>query len=54
MRYSDVIENNIVSDTKTSSLRCIPINSKVRSVYINSTGQYIIYQSPTNLHLENC
>ena len=31
MIYSDIIENNIVGDTKTPLLRCIPFISKVRN-----------------------
>ena len=49
MIYSDIIEYNIVGDTKTPLLRCIPFISKVKNGDIISTGQYINYQSFTNL-----
>ena len=39
--YSDFIQYNIVGDTKTPLLRCIPFISKVKSGDIISTGQYI-------------
>ena len=38
MIYSDIIEFNIVGDTKTPLLRCIPFISKVKSGDIISTG----------------
>ena len=38
---SDIIEYNIVGDTKTPLLRCIPFISKVKNGDIKSTGQYI-------------
>ena len=49
MIYSLIIEYNIVGDTKTPFLRCIPFISKVKSGCINSTGQYMNYQSFTKL-----
>ena len=52
MIYSDIIEYNIVGDTKTPLLRCIPFISKVKSGYITSTGQYMNYQSFTNLQFK--
>ena len=36
--YSDIIEYNIVGDTKTPLLRCIPYISKVKNGDIISTG----------------
>ena len=39
MIYSDIIEYNIVGDTKTPLLRCIPFFSKVKSGDIFSTGE---------------
>ena len=58
MIYSDIIKYNIVGDTKNPLLRCIPFVSKVKSGDIISTGQYINYQSFTNLQfkklLKNC
>ena len=48
MIYSDIIEYNIVDDTKTL-LRCISFISKVKNGDIISTGQYMNYQSIANL-----
>ena len=42
---------DIVGDTKTPSLRCIPFISKVKIGDIITTGQYRNYQSFTNLEL---
>ena len=53
MIYSDIIENNIVGDTKTPLLRCIPFISKVKNGDILTTGQYMNYQSFTNLQFKN-
>ena len=53
MIYSDIIEDNIVGETKTPLLRCIPFISKVKKGDIISTGQCMNYQSFTNLHLKN-
>ena len=52
MIYSDIIEYNIVGDTKTPLLRCIPFISKVKSGDIISTGQYMNYKSFTNLQFK--
>ena len=52
MIYSDFIEYNIVGDTKTPLLRCIPFDSKVKNGDIISTGQYMNYQSFKNLQFE--
>ena len=52
MIYSDIIEHKIVGDTKTPLLLCIPFISKVRNGDIISTGQYMNYQSFTNLQLK--
>ena len=49
MIYSYIIEYNIVGDTKTPLLRCIPFNSKIKKMETISTGQYMNYQSFTNL-----
>ena len=49
MINSDIIENNIVGDTKTPLLRCFSFISKNKSGDIVSTGQYMNYQSFTNL-----
>ena len=53
MICSHIIEYNIVGDTKTPLLRCIPFISKVKSGDIISTGQYMSYQSFTNLRFKN-
>ena len=52
MIYCDFIKYNIVGDTKTPLLRCIPFISKVKSGDIISTGQYMNYQSFTNLQFK--
>ena len=52
MVYSDIIEYNVVGDTKTLLLRCIPFNSKVKNGDIMNTGQYIKYQFFTNLQFK--
>ena len=46
MIYSDIIESNIVGDTKIPLLRCISFISKLKNGDIN-------YQSITNLQLKN-
>ena len=50
MIYTDLIEYNIVSDTKAPLLRCIPFMSKLKSGDILTTGQYMNYQPFSNLH----
>ena len=52
MIYSDFIEYNIVGDTKTPLLHCIPFDSKVKNGDMISTGQYMNYQSFKNLQFE--
>ena len=53
MAYGDIIEyNNIVGDTKPLLLRCVPFISKVKNGDIKSTGQYMNYQSFTNLQIK--
>ena len=58
MIYTDLIEYNIVGDTKTPLLRCFPFNSKLKVGGIILTGQYVNYQRFSNLQfrplLENC
>ena len=44
MIYSDIVEDNIVVDTKSALLRYIPYISKIKNGDIISTGQYINYQ----------
>ena len=52
MIYSDIMEYKIVGDTKTPLLRCIPFISKVKNGDIISRGQYMTYQSFTNLQFK--
>ena len=49
MMYTDLIEYNIVGDTKAPLLRCFPFISKLKSGDIITTGQYINYQTFSNL-----
>ena len=48
--YTDLIENNIVGDIKPPLLRCFPFISKLKSGDIITTGQYMNYQTISNLH----
>ena len=52
MIYSDIVEYNIVGDTKAALLRCIPSISKVKNGDIISTGQYMNYQNFPNLQFK--
>ena len=49
MIYTDLIEYNIVGDTKAPLLRFFPFISKLKSGDIITTGQYINYQTFSNL-----
>ena len=49
MTYTDLIEYNIVGDTKTALLRCSPFISMLKAGDIITTGQYMKYQTFTNL-----
>ena len=49
MIYSDILEYNIVGDTKTPLLHCIPFISTVKNGDIISTRQYMNYQFIANL-----
>ena len=49
MIYSDLVEYNIVGDTKAPLLRCFPFISKVKGGDIITTGQYLNYQTFSNL-----
>ena len=49
MIYSDLVENNIVGDTKAPLLRCFPFMSKLKGGDIITTGQYMNYQTFSNL-----
>ena len=47
--YTDIVQYNNVGDTKAPLLRCFPFISKLKSVDIKTTGQYMNYQTFTNL-----
>ena len=47
--YSDLVEYNIVGDTKAPLLRCFPFISKLKGGDIITTGQYMKYQTFSNL-----
>ena len=49
MIYSDKEEYNIVGDTKAPLLRCFPFISKLKGGDIITTGQYMNYQTFSNL-----
>ena len=49
LMYGDLIEYNIVGDTKAPLLRCFLFISKLESVDIITTGQYMNYQPFSNL-----
>ena len=49
MIYSHLVEYNIVGDTKASLLRCFPFISKLKGGDIITTGQYMNYQTFSNL-----
>ena len=47
--YTDIVEYNIVGDTKSPLARCFPFISKLKSGDIVTTGQYLNYQTLSNL-----
>ena len=49
MIYTDIVEYNIVGDTKAPVHRCFPFISKLKSGDIITTGQYMNYQTFSNL-----
>ena len=49
MIYSDIVECNIVGDTKAPLLRCFSFISKLKGGDIITTGQYMNYQTFSNL-----
>ena len=49
MIYTDLIEYNLVGNTKAPLLRCFPFISKLKTGYIITTGQYMNYQTYSNL-----
>ena len=44
MIYSDIVEYNIIGDTKAALLRCFPFISKIKNGDIISTGHWTIYE----------
>ena len=51
MIYTDIVEYNIVGDTKAPLLRSFPFISKVKSCDVITTGQYMNYQTFSNLYV---
>ena len=51
MLYTDLMEYNIVGDIKAPLLRCFPSISKLKSGDIITTGQYMNYQTFSNLQI---
>ena len=51
MMYTDLVEYNIVGDTKAPLLRCFPFILKLKTGDIITTGQYMNYQTFSNLQL---
>ena len=49
MIYSDLVEYNIVGDTKAPLLRCFLFISKLKGGDIIATGEYVNYQAFSNL-----
>ena len=49
MIYTNIVEYNIVGDTKAPFLRCFPFISKLKSGDVKTTGQYMNYQTFSNL-----
>ena len=49
MIYSDLVDYSIVGDTKAPLLRCFPFISKLKGGDIITTGQYMNYQTNSNL-----
>ena len=49
MIYSNLVEYNIVGDTKAPLLRCFPFISKLKAGDIITTGQHMNYQTFSNL-----
>ena len=49
MIYTDIVEYNNVGDIKAPLLRCFPFITKLNSGDIITTGQYMNYQTFSNL-----
>ena len=52
MIYSDIVEYNIVGDTKAALSRCFPFISKIKNGDIISTGLFMNYQNFPNLQFK--
>ena len=52
MLYTDLIKYNIIGNTKTPLLRCFPFFSKLKAGDVITTGQYINYQTFSNLQFK--
>ena len=50
--WTDLIEYNIVVDTKAPLLHCFPFNSKLKAGDIRTTGHYMNYQTFSNLQIK--
>ena len=50
--YTDLIEHNIVGDTEALLLRCFPFISRLKSGDLIITGQYMNYQTFSNLQFK--
>ena len=50
--YTNLIEYNIVGDTRAPLLRCFPFFSKLKSGDILTTGHYMNYQTFSNLQFK--
>ena len=53
MIYSDLVEYSIAGDTKAPLLRCFPFISKLKGGEILTTGQYMNYQTFSNLQFRH-
>ena len=54
VKYTDLIEYNIVGDTKAPLLRCFLFISKIQSGDIITTGQYMNYQFLASCNSDRC
>ena len=53
MSYTDIVEYNIVGDTKAPLLRCIPFYIQTEIWQYYYTGQYMNYQTFQNLQFKS-
>ena len=51
MIHTDIVEYNFVGDTKAPLLRCFSFKSKLKPGDIKTTGQYMNFQTFSNLQL---